>query len=300
MESTSNKKALVIINPGAGLSIKQSVISNLVSAKLEGLGFKKEIFILDRNFENQIANYDFFGMTLVVAVGGDGTVKVAARIMLQNNITAPLAIIPFGSANVVAASVGIPVMVKPALKLLDNYSTTKIDVGVINNLHYFLVGFSIGWVSLIVTSTPQNLKRRFGFLSYLIKFLFNKIKIRKIKFKISTQNKTFWVKGNSLIIFNAFNYFGLKPKKKIDIRDGIFNLYVFTNRRFLALFEAMFYMLWYQRPPRHIFSLDNNYFKINLNYGLKTCQIDGDYIKLAKEMEIKVLPRAISVVVPNK
>lgn len=301
MEHRKNKKALVIINPGAGLSIKQSTIQDLVSNKLETLGYNFDIFVLNRGFEKKIAGYDFSNLDLMVAVGGDGTVKVAGRTIIENKLNVPLAIIPFGSANVVATSLGLPVMVKPALKVLDSIKKiVKIDVGLINRTHYFLVGFSVGYVSKIVTGTGKKLKKRFGFFGYLLRLLFNKIKIRKIKFEIKTKNKTFWIKGNSLIIFNAMNYFGLTPKKKINLRDGIFNLYVLTNKTFIGLLEIFFNMFWYQRPPRHVFSLDNNFFQIVLgrNRDLKSCQIDGDYINLnSKNIEIKVLPKVLKVVV---
>ncbi|MFA4871596.1 MAG: diacylglycerol kinase family protein [Patescibacteria group bacterium] len=292
------KIALVIFNKSAGLMTKQD-IEGLVRNKLEELGYQVDLFYLNDNFETAISGHNFLGTELVVAVGGDGTVKVATKTILNNKLSAPLGIIPFGSANVMATDLGIPLTVKQAIKLLAQpEKTVKIDVGLINQNHYFLVGLSIGYISHVIASTPGDLKNKFGYFGYLWRFIFNKIKIRKIKFKIKTQNKTFWVKGNSLVIFNAINYFGLKLKKNIDWQDGILNLYVFTNKTLLSLISDLFYLLWRQQPKKHIFTLDNDYFKIYLNRGWNSYQIDGDYLKISKEIEVEVLPKALEVVIP--
>ena len=294
------KKALVIINPSAGLALKQKTIKTLVVNKLSRLGYSGDMFELNKDFEKNIENYNGSKADLVVAVGGDGTVKVAAWTILQKNIKAPLAIIPFGSANVIAMVLGIPLVVNQALKQLDNIAnTTQIDVGLINNRHYFLVGFSLGYISQVVTNTDEAMKKKLGFFSYVLRFMFNKIKIKKIKFKIIAGGRSFWIKGNSVVVFNALNYFGLKTKKIIDFQDGILNLYVLTNKTFFGLISAVWGMLWYRQPPKYVFSLDNSAFDIFLRRQrlLKTCQIDGDYISLdAKKISIRILPRVLTVV----
>lgn len=294
------KKALVIINPSAGLALKQKTIKTLVVNKLSRLGYSGDMFELNKDFEKNIENYNGSKADLVVAVGGDGTVKVAARTILQKNIKAPLAIIPFGSANVIAMVLGIPLVVNQALKQLDNIAnTTQIDVGLINNRHYFLVGFSLGYISQVVTNTDEAMKKKLGFFSYVLRFMFNKIKIKKIKFKIIAGGRSFWIKGNSVVVFNALNYFGLKTKKIIDFQDGILNLYVLTNKTFFGLISAVWGMLWYRQPPKYVFSLDNSAFDIFLRRQrlLKTCQIDGDYVSLdAKKISIRILPRVLTVV----
>lgn len=294
------KKALVIINPGAGLAIKQKTIKDMVVNKLDNLGYSCDVFELNKDFEKNIERHNGSQDDLVLAVGGDGTVKVATRTILQKKIKAPLAIVPFGSANVIAMVLGIPLVVNQALKQLDNISnTTQIDVGLINNRYYFLVGFSLGYISQVVTNTDEAMKKKLGFFSYVLCFVFNKIKIKKIKFKIIAGGRNFWVKGNSLVVFNALNYFGLKTKKIIDFQDGILNLYVLTNKTFFGLVSAVWGMLWYQQPPKYVFSLDNSAFEIFLRRRrpLKTCQIDGDYIDInSKKISIKILPRALTVV----
>lgn len=291
------KKSLVIFNPTAGLKSKIDVES-IVRDRLTDLGYQVDLFYLNGRFEDEIEGFDYSQTSLVVAVGGDGTVKVAARTIITNKLTATLSIIPYGSANVIALAAGLPLNIRGALKLLERADKTMaIDVGLINKKHYFLVGFSIGYVSNIITKTSHHLKNRFGFFGYLLVFIFHKIKIRKLKFEIRTQNKTFWVKGNSLIIFNALNYYGLKTKKIISFNDGIFNLYVLTRQTFFSVLQTFLLMIFYHHPTKYVLSLDNNYFQIILERSSQSCQIDGDYVKLPKVIEVELVPQVLKIII---
>jgi diacylglycerol kinase (ATP) len=291
-------KALVIFNPTAGISTKVDVKKAVID-KLTDLGYMLIFLVLDFSFETEIEKFDLSEIKLVVAVGGDGTVKVAAREIISRQIKAPLLVVPFGSANVFASTLGLPVNVKDALSLLDKPKTKAVDVGIINHERYFLVGFSLGYVSSIIINTERSLKNKFGSLGYLLRLFWNRIRIPRIKFRIETQNHVFWIKGNSLIIFNAFNYFGFQPKKEISITDGILNLYVITNKTFWTMAEAALGVLFYVKPPKHVFTLDNKYFKVRIKRRkfMKTAQIDGDKIKLPPTFEIEVLPEALAVLV---
>ncbi|MFA5021218.1 MAG: diacylglycerol kinase family protein [Patescibacteria group bacterium] len=293
-------KALIIFSPTAGLATKEDV-GKIVSAKLADLGYRPVILVLDFDFEKNIEQLDLSAVKLVAAVGGDGTVKVAAREILNRRIKAPLAIIPFGSANVLAATLKIPLGLKESLALLDNPKAVRIDVGRLNHDRYFLVGFSIGYISSIVINTKRELKNRFGSVSYVLHLMWNKIRIPRIKFRIETQNRIFWIKGNSLIVLNTFNFYGFSPKKDISITDGILNLYVITNKTFWTMAEAALGVLLYAKPRKHIFALDNKYFKLRVKRKrfLKTAQIDGDQIRVSKNIEIEVWPQALAVLVKD-
>lgn len=292
------KQALVIFNPTAGVLTKTDV-GKMTKEKLIELGYRPMVLVLDFNFEENINKIELADVRLVVAVGGDGTVKVAVREMLNHHLDVPLAIIPFGSANILANALKIPTSSKDALALLDHLKTTRIDVGRLNQERYFLVGFSLGYISSIIINTNRGLKNKFGSIGYILHLFWNKIRIPRIKFRVETQNRVFWIKGNSLVVFNAFNFYGFSPKKDIGIADGILNLYIVTNKTFWTMAEAALGVLFYVKPPRHIFTLDNKYFKIKLRRKkfLKTAQIDGDRIPVGKNIEIDVLPKAVAVAV---
>ncbi len=292
----NSPKAVVIFNSKAGIETKKDV-AEMVAGRLKKLGYSLTWLPLTSDFEEKIKKYSFSNAKLMVAVGGDGTVKVAVRTILKNNLKIPLAIIPFGSANVIALEFGIPFSLKRALKLFDRPEKTSwIDTGLINGCHYFVVGFSVGYISQVVTETSDEIKKRLGFFGYPLRFVFNKIKIKRMKFKIKTAERTFWIKGNSLIVFNALNYFGLKTKKKIDPADGVLNLFVLTNKTFVSLLKIFFHLVWFQNPPQQVFTVDGQTFEISLGRPQKSCQIDGDYLELPEKIKIEIIPRAVKVI----
>ncbi|MFA6919021.1 MAG: diacylglycerol kinase family protein [Patescibacteria group bacterium] len=288
------KKALIIYNPSAGINTK-SDIGAMVINHLHKIGFEADLFYLDSDFEKNISGYDFFKINLIVAIGGDGTVKVAGRTIVQNKLEIPLAIIPYGSANVIASSLRIPLNTKGALKLIEVGKQNKIDLGLINNSKYFIVGLSQGYISKVVTGTSTKLKNKFGSISYLINFIFGKIQIKRTKYKIEVNNKIFWLKGNSLVIFNACNFYGLTAKKNISITDGILNLYVVTNRNFFNLIKAGIYLIFFHEKTKLLFNLEGSHFKITLKNKSNSCQIDGDWVDLPRTIDIKILPKILSV-----
>jgi len=56
-------------------------------------------------------------------------------------------------------------------------------------------------------------------------------------------------------------------------------------------------MLFFNKPPRYVLSLDNNYFKIILKKPTSSCQIDGDYVKLPRIIEVVLLPQSLDIII---
>lgn len=83
---------------------------------------------------------------IMVAVGGDGTVNEVASGLI--NTTGVLGILPTGSGNGVARSLGIPLPFEKNLKFLINPQITVIDTGKVNNKHFIGVG-GTGYDALI-------------------------------------------------------------------------------------------------------------------------------------------------------
>jgi diacylglycerol kinase (ATP) len=71
---------------------------------------------------------------VLVAAGGDGTVARVATIMHKREATAPLYILPIGTANNIARTLGVDVDDVPGLALaLETARTTRVDIGVVKS-----------------------------------------------------------------------------------------------------------------------------------------------------------------------
>jgi len=102
---------------------------------------------------------------IVVAVGGDGTVRDVASGLAGSET--PLAIIPNGTANVLAADLGIPVRTEAAANLLRvGAHTVRLDLGDVNGMP-FVLNVGAGYAARIILDTPRLWKKRIGFFAYL-------------------------------------------------------------------------------------------------------------------------------------
>ena len=78
----------------------------------------------------------------VVVAGGDGTVACAAQIVAGSSI--PLGILPFGTMNLLAKDLGLPIGdTAAAVRLLAAWTPRNIDVGDVNG-HVFLCASMLG------------------------------------------------------------------------------------------------------------------------------------------------------------
>ncbi|MBI5887878.1 MAG: diacylglycerol kinase family lipid kinase [Deltaproteobacteria bacterium] len=130
-------KALFIINPVAGGA---SSVKRIREAVVEA--FKSE----DGIFEIKVAGAkgDTFklssgavkrGYEAVIACGGDGTVHEAAAPLV--NTDTMLGVIPCGSGNGFAKSLGIPFDIAAGMELIKKWKPRPIDAGVIGDRYFF-------------------------------------------------------------------------------------------------------------------------------------------------------------------
>ena len=112
------------------------------------------------------ANQAAGSAAIVVAVGGDGTVADVATGIFGSS--AALAIVPTGSMNIAARSLGIPADPTAALALLcGSYRLRSIDVGRSDDDRSFVHIAGAGFDAALFHATSPILKRRLGWFAYL-------------------------------------------------------------------------------------------------------------------------------------
>jgi diacylglycerol kinase family enzyme len=105
------------------------------------------------------------GATMMVAVGGDGTVAAVASAIDGSGV--PLGIIPAGSTNIIARELKIPTDARAAIELLyGEHRHRDLDLGVCGDQR-FLHMAGAGFDSRLFAATNPSLKRRAGWLAYL-------------------------------------------------------------------------------------------------------------------------------------
>lgn len=100
-------------------------------------------------------------LDLVIAAGGDGMVNAAVQKLAETDL--PLAIVPLGTANVLARTVGVTLA--SACNVIAGGHVRSIDLACVNGIYFCNVA-SLGVTVAISRSVSPAAKKRFGVLAY--------------------------------------------------------------------------------------------------------------------------------------
>jgi len=157
------------------------------------------------------------GAELVVAVGGDGTIReVLNGIVLKETI---FGIIPLGTGNGFRHSTAISGRWEEALNGLSYWSPRLVDVGRVNKslfLNVVGIGFDAA-VEQLASGKYHNLK---GFLAYVPAFIEELASFKHFKAKLYYNNHDQLIKDALLVLISNGAYYGgqmcIAPQASID------------------------------------------------------------------------------------
>lgn len=156
-------RATVVYNPSSGGAAAEGQLF----AQLESIGW-----YVDRCLGNeQVDDCLCHGADVVVVAGGDGTVGTVAK-RLAGTPT-PMAIVPMGTANNVARSLGLGIEPSSAVLALKRATERRFDLGVVSSERrtrdYFLEAFGVGVFAYLMGEkagkSDKELHRALGFLA---------------------------------------------------------------------------------------------------------------------------------------
>jgi len=112
--------------------------------------------------EEEAANYDVF-----LVAGGDGTINEVINGMMLADKQPALAILPSGTANDIAAIIGINKNIKKSLKILFSETPVLMDVNQIND-QYFIYTAASGILSRVSYDISRRHLKKYGYIAYVI------------------------------------------------------------------------------------------------------------------------------------
>ncbi|WP_314373757.1 diacylglycerol kinase family protein [Sphingomonas paucimobilis] len=101
---------------------------------------------------------------LLILGGGDGTISGLVDLMVGHDVM--LGVLPLGTANSFARSLGIPLDIEGAVEVIRTGRPRRIDLGMIDN-DYYANCAAMGISPKIAETVPHGLKRVAGRLGYL-------------------------------------------------------------------------------------------------------------------------------------
>jgi len=290
------KKVLFIVNPIAGHSQKE-LFPDFVKRVLD-----------HEQFDYQIASTQYAGhaillgieaandrFDLVVAVGGDGTINEVARGLINSETT--LGIIPSGSGNGLARHLNIPLNFEGALQLINSGKKSKIDTGIINGQTFVSIA-GVGFDASVADLFAKDSNR--GFLTY---FKIAAMQYQGYKPELYTITLDDQVEFKTTALFISLansNQFGYNTTiaPQAVLNDGLldvcivekpnfFDMPLIINLLLLKMIHKSKFVQIHKAKTIKIRRLKN-----------KVVNIDGEPIKLGKDLLIEVNPLSLHIIIP--
>ena len=287
-----------IVNPTAGKGQGSKVIDEI------------NTFLKNRNaiYKIEVTQYAGHGVLLtqkaieagyevVVSVGGDGTMNEVLNGIGETGTT--MGIIPIGTGNDLARTLGIPLSLEQSLEVVVHGNTVGIDLGKERD-NYFSIITGIGFPSDVmhhVNTTPSFFKGPLKIFAGIIKTM-NKLKPYPVT--IRTVEKTFKSDVMGIFILNCrFTGGGLMIAPEADHKDGLFDVVLMhrmSKFSFLRLLPKAYSGRHMGHPKVELFRTS----KITVESDEPLMKIvDGNVLGLTP-LDAHVIPKGLSVIIPKE
>jgi YegS/Rv2252/BmrU family lipid kinase len=233
----------------------------------------------------------------VFTLGGDGTaVEVLAALASSGR---PVGILPGGTGNLLARTLGIPLRVRAAVPALLRGDRAEIDLGVANG-RLFAFSAGVGIDVRMIEGAPARLKRRLGVLAYALSAA--RAVIRRDEFAVrATVDGIVHQRTASAVMvanFGAVLNDLIRLGPGIESDDGLLDLCVFSPHSFRDAIRVMWKLLRknFRTDPCMLY-VPGRIFRIETDPP-RTAQSDGEIIG-STPLDITVAPRAALMLIPR-
>lgn len=300
-------KLVVAINPSASFGNRKSVGPALVST-LRGLGHEVTSLTepsfaeLIEAARKEIAKKpDAF-----IVVGGDGMVSLGVNLLAKTKV--PLGIVPSGTGNDMARSLGIPfdnteAAVETLVAALAAGART-IDAGLIHHFSesgekketWFACALSAGF-DAVVNERANTMTRPKGPSRYIIALVLELITLKPIEYTLTLDGVVTRTKAALISIGNAVSLGGgmkITPDAKLD--DGLFDVLVVQplgRVAFMRIFPRVFKGEHVTDPRVSIYRAK----RVAIESAGIAAFADGERLGLLP-IDVEVVPNALRVLAP--
>lgn len=291
------KIIVFIVNPKAGITPKSKVVIELLAGNIipSSRFIPEVVFTEQAGHATELAKEAIGrGADIVVASGGDGTINEVACAMVNTGI--PMGILPAGSGNGLARSLGISMSYALALRTIIRGNTKLIDVASVNDILYTSIA-GVGFDAHVAQKFSESYIR--GMISYL-QIILNEFRAYKPLTYSLTIDGVRMEKQALTIVFANGNQFGfntrIAPDAKVD--DGFLDVCVMKKMPASKLLNVGFHMMR-GTPVKTGYA---EYFRgkeISIeNVTDPLMNIDGEPKVVTSPINISIKPLSLCVIVP--
>jgi len=235
------------------------------------------------------------GADLVLACGGDGTVTACAEGVAGSGI--PLGILPFGTGNLLARNLGLPMDPGAALVTALTGSDRRLDAGSANG-HTFVVMAGLGFDAKMLGESSEPLKKRLGWAAYVLSAL-RHMRDRPVRVSLAADGgPPVRARASAVIVGNVGWLQGgirLLPDALPD--DGSLDAVVLTARGWSGWLRLAGRVLLRRKAPGQMARIQFQRLIVTTSRE-QPWELDGEVMGDTKRLTISTLPGRLVVRVP--
>lgn len=245
------------------------------------------------------------GAALVVAAGGDGTVRAVASVVAGTGT--PMAVLPMGTGNLLARNLGIPLDPQSAAKVAVNGEPRRIDVARLR-LHREsgqvdeetgVVMSGVGFDAEVIQGTGDALKSRIGWGAYVAAGL-RRLAGHRFPVRLTLDDEpTRVTRVRSVMIAVAGELTaGIKLIPDAEMDDGQLEVISVAPRGVIGWLSVIWWALRDASRPHHAVSKGTACRVVVELQRPMPVEVDGDPAGHVRRLEAAVEPRSLIVRVP--
>jgi len=176
------------------------------------------------------------GFERVVVAGGDGTINEVANALAGSPL--PLAIVPLGTANVLAAEIGLGGRAAQIAQAILDGQPVRVSLGQVGERRFVMMA-GIGFDAKVVCAVDPQAKRWLGKLAYVAAMLAQLWRFRPRLYAVTADGRRF--EAGSVIVAKGRHYAGnfvCAPDARLD--DAGFQVCLFRASSRLAILHYAF------------------------------------------------------------
>jgi diacylglycerol kinase family enzyme len=238
------------------------------------------------------------GADLVFIWGGDGMVQRCLDELAGTGVTA--AIIPAGTANLLATDLGIPRDLQEAVTIGLHGRRRPLDLGTVNGEH-FAVMAGTGFDALMIKDTDKSFKRKAGRAAYLWTGAKN-LRADRVPTRVRVDGVD-WFEGEAscVMVANVGTIIGgITAFEEAETDDGVLEVGVVTAEGAIEWSRVLARMAS-GSPERSPFARKTAGRKIDIKLDEKRpYELDGGDRPPSKKLKMRVVPAGVNVCVPDE
>jgi len=248
------------------------------------------------------------GRQLVIACGGDGTLNevVNGLARQQNGHRVPLALLPGGTANILAKELTLPWDIPQAAQRLVRGTVREIALGLATPVQeperarYFLSVAGAGPDGRITYAVDLELKAKMGIFAYWWQGAREVLNYKFPRFNVKTKDQT--IEASLVIVGRTKHYGGpFKITTEADLYEDQFELAVLTTQsglRYLSYLPTLWFGNLRNSEGVHFVKADTLLCEPTDGEAVYA-QVDGEPLSRLP-VEFKIVPRALKLLIPEE